>query len=159
MSSAVFVYVTYLNATPEKVWKALIDNELIRQYWGRHKNVSDWKVGSIWLHEDYDSGAIDIEGKVVAVEPPQRLVLTWIGANQALRKERPSLVTFEIEPSLGIARLTLTHSELEAGSKMLEGISEGWPKVLSSLKTLLETGKAIEITPERSEPEARTAAM
>ena len=76
MSSAEFVYVAYINTTPEKVWDALIDNEMIKQYWGRHKNVSDWKVGSTWLHQDYDSGTTDIEGKVVEIEVPKRLVLT-----------------------------------------------------------------------------------
>lgn len=82
MSRSEFVYVSYINTTPEKVWNALIDNEMIKQYWGRHKNVSDWKVGSTWLHQDYDSGTIDIDGKVVEVEAPKRLVLTWAGANE-----------------------------------------------------------------------------
>jgi uncharacterized protein YndB with AHSA1/START domain len=149
MSSAEFVYVTYINTTPEKVWKALIDNEMIKQYWGRHKNVSDWKVGSTWLHQDYDSGTTDIEGKIVEVEAPQRLVLTWAGANEDLRNEKSSRVTFKIEPYLDVARLTLTHDELEAGSKMLEGITAGWPAVLSSLKTLLETGKPLQMTTRR----------
>jgi uncharacterized protein YndB with AHSA1/START domain len=158
MSTTEFVYVTYITTTPEKVWNALIDNEMIRQYWGNHKNVSDWKVGSTWLHQDYDSGTTDIEGKVVEFDPPKRLVLMWVGANDGLSKEKPSWVTFEIEFFLDIARLTLTHDELEPGSKMLEAITEGWPKVLSSLKTLLETGQAIEITADGSERAARAAA-
>lgn len=149
MGRSEFVYVSYINTTPEKVWNALIDNEMIKQYWGRHKNVSDWKVGSTWLHQDYDSGTIDIDGKVVEVEAPKRLVLTWAGANEDLREEKPSRVTFEIEPVLDVARLTLTHDELEARSKMLEGIMVGWPSVLSSLKTLLETGKPLQMTTSR----------
>lgn len=149
MSSAEFVYVAYINTTPEKVWDALIDNEMIKQYWGRHKNVSDWKVGSTWLHQDYDSGTTDIEGKVVEIEAPKRLVLTWAGANDDLRKEKASRVTFAVEPFLDVARLTLTHDELEAGSKMLQGITAGWPSVLSSLKTLLETGKPLKMTTRR----------
>ena len=149
MSCAQFVYVNYINTTPEKVWDALIDNEMIKQYWGRHKNVSDWKIGSTWLHQDYDSGTTDIEGKVVEVEVPKRLVLTWAGANEDLLDETPSRITFEIEPFLDVARLTLTHDELEAGSKMLQGIMAGWPAVLSSLKTLLETGRPLEMTTRR----------
>jgi uncharacterized protein YndB with AHSA1/START domain len=149
VSGAKFIYVTYINTTPEKVWNALIDNEMIKQYWSRHKNVSDWKVGSTWLHQDYDSGTIDIDGKVVEFEAPKRLVLTWAGANEDLRKEKPSLVTFEIETVFDVARLTLTHDELETGSKMLEGITAGWPSVLSSLKTLLETGNPLQMTTRR----------
>ena len=73
-----FVYVTYLSTTPEKLWNALMDGEMTRQYWGRHRNVSDWKVGSTWEHQDYDTPAIvDIVGKVVESTPPRRLVLTW----------------------------------------------------------------------------------
>src|SRR5688572_1788209 len=109
MSTTEFVYVIYINSAPEKVWNALIDNEMIKQYWSRHKNASDWKGGSTWLHQDYDSGTIDIEGKVVEVEATQRLVLTWAGANEDLRKEKSSRVTFKIEPYLDVARLTLTH--------------------------------------------------
>ena len=125
MDMTEFVYVTYINATPENVWNALLDNEMIKQYWGRHKNVSDWKVGSIWLHQDYDTDTTDIEGKVIEVEEPKRLVLTWAGATEKLRKEKPSRVTFIVELFLDVTRLTVKHDELEAGSKMLDGIRAG----------------------------------
>jgi uncharacterized protein YndB with AHSA1/START domain len=81
MITTEFVYVIYINSTEEKVWDALIDNQMIKQYWGNHKNISDWQVGSNWLHQDYDTGTTDIEGKVVEVDMPKRLVLTWAGAN------------------------------------------------------------------------------
>jgi uncharacterized protein YndB with AHSA1/START domain len=151
MTRSEFVYVSYINSTPENVWNALLDNRMVRQYWGRHKNVSDWKVGSIWLHQDYDSGAIDIDGRVVEVKPPKRLVLTWEGANDFLLTEKPSRVTFEIEPFRDSTRLRLIHSELEPESRMLDGVTDGWPKVLSSLKSLLETGHALQISPKQSE--------
>lgn len=121
------------------------------------RHVSDWQVGSNWLHQDYDTGTTDIEGKVVEVDEPRHLVLTWAGTRDELLSEKASRVTFEIEPFLDVARLTLTHDELEERSKMLKGVTEGWPKVLSSLKTLLETGQAIEITADRSEQTARAA--
>jgi uncharacterized protein YndB with AHSA1/START domain len=158
MNTTEFVYVTYINTTPEKLWGALLDNEMIKQYWSNHKNVSDWQVGSNWLHQDYDTGTTDIEGKVVEVDEPRRLVLTWAGARDELLSEKASRVTFKIEPFLDVARLTLTHDKLEEGSKMLQGVTEGWPKVLSSLKTLLETGQAIEITADRSQQTAHAAA-
>ena len=158
MNTTEFVYVTYINTTPEKLWCALLDNEMIKQYWGNHKNVSDWQVGSNWLHQDYDTGTTDIEGKVVEVDEPRRLVLTWAGARDELLSEKPSRVTFKIEPFLDVARLTLTHDKLEEGSNMLKGVTEGWPKVVSSLKTLLETGQAIEFTADRSQQTARAAA-
>ena len=144
-----FVYVTYINAMPQTVWNALLDNKMIRQYWGRHKNVSDWKVGSIWLHQDYDSDTTDIEGKVVACDEPTRLILTWVGAAEDLRSEKPSRVVFHVEPFLDVTRLTLTHDELEPDSKMFAGIKAGWPTVLSSLKTLLETGSPLHMTTKR----------
>jgi len=149
MDTTEFVYVTYINAMPQKVWNALLDNEMIKQYWGRHKNVSDWNVGSIWLHQDYDTDTTDIEGKVIEVDGPKRLVLTWVGATGDLRKEKPSRVTLIVEPFLDVTRLTLKHDELEAGSKMLAGITAGWPTVLSSLKTLLETGNPLQMTTKR----------
>jgi len=158
MNTTEFVYVTYINTTPEKLWGALLDNEMIKQYWGNHKNVSDWQVGSNWLHQDYDTGTTDTERKVVEVDEPRRLVLTWAGARDELLSEKPSRVTFKIEPFLDVARLTLTHDKLEEGSNMLKGVTEGWPKVVSSLKTLLETGQAIEFTADRSQQTARAAA-
>jgi uncharacterized protein YndB with AHSA1/START domain len=150
MNKAEFIYVTYIASTPEKVWNALTDSEMIKQYWGRHRNVSDWKVGSTWSHQDYDdSSKVDIVGTVVESNPPNRLLLTWAGANEDFRNEKPSRVTFEIEPYLNAVRLIVTHDELEAGSKMMEGITSGWPVVISSLKTLLETGQPLSMTMRR----------
>jgi uncharacterized protein YndB with AHSA1/START domain len=80
-------------------------------------------------------------GKVVEVSPPRRLVLTWAFPADAASEEKHSRVTFEIEPMGDVVRLTVTHNRLEPGSEMLEGITEGWPKVLSSLKSLMEVGR------------------
>src|SRR5258705_5027396 len=91
-----FVYVTYISTTPEKVWNALMDGEMTKQYWGVHRNVSDWKVGSAWSHQDYETGAVHILGQVLESDPPRRLVLSWGGADEESKKEGISRVTFQI---------------------------------------------------------------
>lgn len=145
-----FVYVTYISTTPEKLWSALMDSEMTKRYWGYHRNVSDWEVGSTWSHQDYDDESIvDIVGKVVESTPPRRLVLTWASPADEANEAKHSRVTFEIEPFLDAVRLTVTHDELEPGSEMLHGITQGWPAVLSSLKTLLETGRPMPMTTRR----------
>jgi uncharacterized protein YndB with AHSA1/START domain len=140
MNKAKFVYVTYILATPEKIWDALLDTKFTRQYWG-HDNVSDWKPGSKWEHRRNDEKhTVDLVGEVVESAPPRRLVLTWAEPVDAANKSKHTRVTFDIEPIEDMVRLTVTHDELEPGSSMEHGIKEGWPRVLSSLKSLLETG-------------------
>jgi uncharacterized protein YndB with AHSA1/START domain len=147
MSKPSFVYVTYIQTTPEKVWSALSDPE---DYWGRHRNTSDWKPGSPWRHEDYDdASAVVILGTVIESKPPQRLVLSWAHPGDAADPAKTSRVTFEIEEFMGAVRLTVTHDELEPDSGMLKGITAGWPAVLSSLKTMLETGASLPMTRQR----------
>ncbi len=141
MSKPDFVYVTYIVTTPEKLWNALLDPELTKLYWANHRNRSDWKKGSSWRHEIHDKAEkVHIEGTVLETDPPRRLVISW-GRPGETDANRISRVTFEIEPGPGSMRLTVTHDGLDAD--MLKGISSGWPAVLSSLKSLLETGKAI----------------
>lgn len=147
MAKEKFLYVTYIRSTKEKVWDALINPQVTELYW-RHHNVSDWKPGSDWNHQRCDgSKAIDITGKVIETSPPNRLVISWADPSDTSQLSR---VTFEIEPLDGEVKLTVTHDELEPGSNMLRGISRGWPMVLSSLKTLLETGKAIDVSKLKS---------
>ena len=81
---------------------------------------------------------------MLEAEPPRRLVLTWAAPKDKARRDRHSRVTFEIDPVADMVRLTVTHDELEAASEMQRKISEGWPRVLSSLKSLLETGRALD---------------
>jgi uncharacterized protein YndB with AHSA1/START domain len=139
------VYVTYIRSTPEKVFEALSKPEVTRRYWG-HENVSDWQPGSTWQHvRDNEERTVNIVGKVVEVVPPTRLVLTWASPSRADDPAAYSRVTFTIEPYNDLVRLTVTHDELEAGSAMATGVQRGWPLVLSSLKSLLETGQAIDI--------------
>ena len=147
MNKPSFVYVTYIRSTPEKVWDAITDRAVSGQYWGGgcHMNVSDWKVGSKWEHQRNDGSAeVDIIGTVIESNRPGRLVITWAAPSEARDPEKTSRVVFEIESHKNdVVRLTVTHSELEPGSDMLRGISSGWPLVLSSLKSFLETGQVV----------------
>ncbi|MDB5933488.1 MAG: Activator of Hsp90 ATPase [Massilia sp.] len=143
MSKEKFVYVTYIATTPEKAWQALVDGEMTRQYWD-HDNVSDWKPGSTWEHRRIDAaGGVDIVGEVIESDPPRRLVMSWASPADAADKARHSRVAIDIEPVGDAVRLCVTHDELEPGSKMVKGISDGWPRVLSSLKSFLETGRPL----------------
>jgi uncharacterized protein YndB with AHSA1/START domain len=138
-----FVYEIYVASTPEIVWRSLLDGEFTRQYWERD-NVSDWKPGSPWEHRDSTAGrVVRLLGEVVEASPPHRLVLTWAEPSDRERRERHSRVTFELESVADMVRLRITHEDLEPGSNMERNISQGWPRVLSSLKSLLETGRAL----------------
>jgi uncharacterized protein YndB with AHSA1/START domain len=143
MDKPKFVYVVYVATTQEKLWNALIDARVTTQYW-QHENVSDWKPGSKWEHrESNKERTLKLVGKVIESSPPRRLVVTWADPSDEKREEKHSRVTFELEPVRGVIRLTVTHDLLEPGSDMLEGITAGWPKVLSSLKSMLETGRPL----------------
>ncbi|MDQ3382785.1 MAG: metalloregulator ArsR/SmtB family transcription factor [Actinomycetota bacterium] len=140
------VYVTYIRANPEQVWRALTDADLTAQYWG-HTNVSDWQPGSTWEHRRVDgSGAVDVVGRVLEAEPPTRLVVTFEDALEAETHREPSVVTFLVETHQDIVRLTVTHENLP-NEEMLNGISQGWPAVLANLKSLLETGDVLPQAP------------
>ncbi|HTL46993.1 MAG TPA: SRPBCC family protein [Verrucomicrobiae bacterium] len=139
-----FVYTTYIKSTPEKVWQALTTPEFTRQYW-KYENISDWKKGSDWVHRDPNGEKgknVFVEGKVLESSPPNRLVLSWI---DPANKADESRVTFEIKLIGELVRLDVVHGDFKADTDMPERISGGWPRVLSGLKTLLETGKAIDI--------------
>lgn len=135
------IYTTYIRTTPEKLWNAITNPEFTRQYWGGNANVSDWQKGSSWQHvANDDTRTVRIVGKVLKSVPPKRLVLTWADpANEA----DVSRVTFEIEPLGDEVRLDVIHGDFKPGSDMVDKVAGGWPRVLSSLKSFLETGKAL----------------
>ncbi len=140
-----FVYVTYIESTPEKVWHALTDADLTAEYWG-HSNVSDWQVGSAWEHQRTDgTHTADVVGTVVESVAPTRLVTTWAAPGEE-RAEGPSRVTFDIQPHGGIVRLTVTHENL-ADEAERDAAAAGWAAVLSNLKSLLETGSPLSQEP------------
>ncbi|HYC74790.1 SRPBCC family protein [Brevundimonas sp.] len=140
-----FVYVTYIASTPEKVFDAITRPELARRYWG-HENVSDWTPGSKWEHvRANDERTVELVGEVVEHSPPTRLVITWANASQADDPDAFSRVTFDIEPYEDMVRLSVSHDDLQAGSGMANGVQKGWPVVLSSLKSFLETGRGLDV--------------
>jgi uncharacterized protein YndB with AHSA1/START domain len=144
-----YVYVTYIATTPEKVWEAVTNTDVAREYWVgpgggcSRVNVSDWAVGSTWQHQRTDeTQAVDVIGKVLESSPPRRLVMSWGRPTEADDESKHSRVTFDIESLRdGLVRLTVLHEDLDL--PMLKGISGGWPSVLSNLKTLLETGRPL----------------
>ncbi|GAA2139560.1 ArsR/SmtB family transcription factor [Actinomadura napierensis] len=146
-----YVYVTYIHASAEQVWRALTDADLTARYWG-HANVSDWQQGSTWEHRRADgSGVVDVVGRVLETEPPTRLVITFEDAPEVEGTREPSVVTFLVEPHQDIVRLTVTHENLP-NQEMLNGISSGWPAVVANLKSLLETGEVLPQAPWEMSP-------
>ena len=146
MSASRFVYVTYIRTTPEKLWEALIDPEFTRRYWAETWQESDWEPGSPWRLMIPD-GRVGDSGRILEIEPGRRLVLAW--RNEfvpELREEGESRLTYEIEPRGEAVKLTVVHEMDRPGSKLIEATSSGWPLIVASLKSLLETGESLEET-------------
>ena len=141
MEKPKLVYTTFIRSTPKKTWDAISNPKFTRQYWAGMANVSDWKKGSKWEHLNPDN-EVWITGEVVECDPPKRLVLTWADPDDLKDKSR---VTFEIEAIEDQVCLTVTHDKFKAGSTMSEKVARGWPRVLSSLKSFLETGKGLNV--------------
>lgn len=140
MNNEKFVYVTYIATTPEKTWEALTQGDLIRQWW-RCEMVSDWKQGSSWQHVSDDGKTVERIGTVLESVPNKRLVFTWVTPAHADDKTRHSKVSIDLEMVGEKLRFTVAHDDLTPEG--LKGISFGWPLVLSSLKSFLETGKPL----------------
>jgi DNA-binding transcriptional ArsR family regulator/uncharacterized protein YndB with AHSA1/START domain len=154
MSKPEFVYTTYVRTTPEELWRALTEPAFTRAYWGLAFE-SDWKVGSTITLEQQGVTIADGAQVVLESDPPRRLAYTWhtftpelaavVGFDDEtlakLVREPRSKVSFEIEPVDALCKLTVVHDGFESGSLVLESISQGWPRVISELKSFLETGK------------------
>lgn len=144
MSKTEFVYTTYIKTTPEKLWGAITNPEFSRQYWVEGI-VSDWKKGSKWQHIVGDNNpTCTIGGEILESVPHKRLVMTWADATDPDDIHQHSRVTFEIEKIGDMVRLNVIHGNLKTGSIMAGKISIGWPRVLSSMKSFLETGVALD---------------
>ena len=146
MASSRFVYVTYIRTTPEKLWQALTDPEFTRRYWMGVWQDCAWKAGASWKMM-FPDGRVADSGEVVEIDPPRRLVLSWRNQFKPdLHEEGPSRMTCTLEPQGESVKLTILHEMDKPGSKLIEAVSNGWPMILSSLKSLLETDKPLEET-------------
>jgi uncharacterized protein YndB with AHSA1/START domain len=139
-----FIYISYIETTPEKLWEALTSSQFTKRYWWDTSVVSDWKVGSPFSL--VLNGKTTDVGEILEADRPRRLSYTFRHIlNEAAGKERPSRVTFVLEQHGKLVKLTLTHENFAEDSVVIDGISKGWPAILSSLKSLLETGKPLNI--------------
>ena len=140
MPASKFVYVTYIRTTPQKLWRALTNSKIIKQYRFAMTVESEWKVGSTW--KMYADGKLMDSGKILQSVATKRLVMSWrCEWKPQFKAEGNSRCVWEIEPAGKSAKLTLTHSIQRLNSKFIAAVSNGWPMVLSNLKSLLETGK------------------
>jgi uncharacterized protein YndB with AHSA1/START domain len=138
-----FVYVTFIRTTPERLWAALTDPEFQKQYWYGMHQESDWKPGSPWRLV-YGDGRVADTGEVLEADPPRRAVIRWRNEfREDLKAEGFSRCVYELEPVGGTVKLTITHSIEVRDSKFIGAVSGGWPRILSNLKTLLETGEVL----------------
>ena len=144
MAKSTFVYVTYIRTTPEKLWSALTDDvEFMKQYWFGVHCESRWTAGSSWKMVHPDGHILDA-GEITEAEPPRRLVIRWQHQDKPeLKAEGQSLCAMELEPIGPAVKLTITHTIEREPSKLIEAVSGGWPKVISNLKSVLETGSAV----------------
>ena len=141
MAKSTFVYVTYIRTTPERLWSALTDDsEFMKRYWMGMHAQSEWKAGASWRLVSGEGVEFD-SGSIIEAVPPKRLVIRWRHQkNPELTAEGDSYCTMELEPGQGAVKLSITHTIEREPSGLIAAVSGGWPKVLSNLKSLLETG-------------------
>jgi uncharacterized protein YndB with AHSA1/START domain len=147
MSKPEFVYVIYIEAPKAKVWEALTNGEHTKNFWSRYVQ-SEWRQGSRVEFLRADKSKLSHDGQVLEIDPPNRLVMTFDVSAEGMA-EPPSRVTYELSEQHGAIKLTVIHEDFPPGSKVLEGISNGWPQILSSMKTYLESGVAMRMTDEQ----------
>jgi uncharacterized protein YndB with AHSA1/START domain len=152
------IYTIYIASTPDKVWEALTSAEFSRQYFFGNTVEIEQKLGGSYIVRQPD-GALHISGEVVECDPPRKLTFTfnvnWPGL---IEKLGPTLVSYEIEPAGDAVRLTMTEShDRPLSDDILEGGRQGWPAILSSLKSLLETGQPLSV--KMAPPQRMLAAL
>jgi uncharacterized protein YndB with AHSA1/START domain len=141
MSKPVFVYTIYIASTPEKVFKALTDTDATAKFWFGNAVTSDWKVGA--PVEFRREGKLIVKGNVLEYDPPRRLAYTFHSQHDGLDSETPTRVVLDLEKQKDQVKLTVTHDAFAPGSKLFDRISNGWPLVLSSLKSYLEMNRVV----------------
>jgi uncharacterized protein YndB with AHSA1/START domain len=138
-----FVYVTYIRTTPDRLWEALTTSEFMKKYWFGVHFETDWEVGSPWKMK-YPDGRITDAGEIVEFDRPRRIVLKWKNElRPELAAEGYARCAIELEPQDGAVKLTISHTMERADSKLIKAVSGGWPKILSNLKSLIETGEVL----------------
>ena len=146
MSNSAFVYVIYIRTTPEKLWHALTTPDFMKTYWFGVWADTDWKPGSPWKLVLPDGRVADT-GEILESEPPKRLVIKWRNEfRPELKAEGYTRCTMELAPEGEATKLSITHEIDVADSKTIAAVSTGWPKILSNLKSLLETGSVVQAT-------------
>ena len=141
VANSTFVYVTFIRTTPEHLWSALTNAAFVKRYWFGMHVETDWKAGSPWRLLFADGRLADA-GEIVEADPPRRIVIKWRNEwKTEMKAEGYSRCTMELEPADGAVKLTITHGMDRVGSKFIEAVSGGWPRILSNLKSLLETGE------------------
>ena len=142
-STSNFAYVSFIRTTPEQLWSALTEPVFMQQYWFGTHLETDWKQGSPWQLV-FPDGRLADSGEIAEIDPPRRLVLKWRNEwKPELNAEGYSQCTFEIEPLDGAVKLSVLHAMEIANSKFIQAVSGGWPRILSNLKSLLETGEVV----------------
>ncbi|MFI5034611.1 MAG: SRPBCC family protein [Acidimicrobiales bacterium] len=152
-----YTYTIYVRAAPADLWRALTDPELTSRYWSGLRFSTDWRAGSsiTWCLPEVE--IVDVDQVVVVADAPRRLAFTWQTFTDAwaaahgvppdvaaaFAAEPRSTATFELEPGGDATRLTLRHGDFDPGSAVAAAVAEGWPAILSSLKSLLETGSEL----------------
>ena len=140
------VYTIYIASTPEKVWQALTSAEFSKKYFSGFAIEAELKVGGAFIARAPD-GSVHISGEVFECDPPRKLTITWnVNWPALVEKLGPTLVTYEIEQAGDAVKLTMLQShDRDISDDILEGGRQGWPAILSSLKSVLETGKPLAI--------------
>lgn len=149
MHASTFNYVTYISSTPEKIWDALTKSEHTEQYFFGTAIQSDWQVGS---RVEYSRGEVTDFGEILSYEPNREMTYTWENVSDQSDRQDPTVVTFRLQEMDGdVVRLTLIHKNLTEADYVHEtdtfqGYNNGWPFILSNLKTYLETGKTLKFS-------------
>lgn len=146
MNHSTFIYVTYIETTPEKLWEALTNGDFTEQYFFGTRVASDWQVGSEVTYSR--EGKVTDYGNVLVCEPHKRLSFTWTYVSDKAERQEPTRVTFEIKPMGETVKLTLKHeglleTDIVEDTDTFEGFNNGWPAIMSNLKSFLETGRTL----------------
>ena len=139
------VYRVYIRTTPERLWQAITDGDLTKLYFFGGAVQSDWRAGSVMRYASEDGQSL-LEGEIFEVDPPRKLVHSFIHHWEGESKDPPSRVTYEIEPHGETCLLTLTHEHFAGETELAKSTQRGWSLILSSMKSLLETGQPLALT-------------